>query len=92
MADSYLSFIAIYIAAISIMAVILTIVDKKKAREHKWRIPERTLMLIGFFGGALAEYITMKLIHHKTLHKKFMIGLPLFFIIHIILISWFLFA
>lgn len=27
-------------------------------------------------------YITMKAIRHKTLHKKFMIGLPLLILLH----------
>lgn len=44
-------------------------------------------MLLGFFGGALAEYLTMKAIRHKTLHKKFMIGLPLFILIHVAIIA-----
>lgn len=30
-------------------------------------------------------YITMKLIHHKTRHKKFMIGIPIFIGVHIFL-------
>ena len=91
MADLYIKAAVIYLTAISVMAVILTVVDKNRAKKHKWRIPERTLMFVGFLGGAFAEYITMKLTHHKTLHKKFMVGLPVFFIIHIILFSLFLF-
>lgn len=33
-------------------------------------------MTTGFLGGALLEFLTMKIIQHKTRHKKFMIGLP----------------
>lgn len=68
------------------MATILTILDKWKAKHNKWRIPENTLMLVGLLGGALAMYITMKTIRHKTLHKKFMIGLPLEILLHCILV------
>lgn len=78
--------IAVYAAVISLISVILTSVDKANAVRHKRRVPERTLMLFGFLGGAFAMYVTMKLIRHKTLHKKFMIGLPLEFIFHIVLI------
>lgn len=67
----------IYLAVISLAAIIMTMVDKAKAKRDKWRIPEATLMLVGLFGGALPMYVTMKTIRHKTKHKKFMIGLPL---------------
>lgn len=76
----------IWLAVISTVAVILTAADKISAKRGGWRIPEATLMLIGLFGGALAMLITMKLIRHKTLHKKFMLGLPFEIVFHIALI------
>lgn len=79
---------AVYIAAVSVISVILTAVDKINAVKHKQRVPEKTLMLFGLFGGAFAMYITMKTIRHKTLHKKFMVGLPLEIIFHISLICF----
>ena len=65
-----------YLTAISLLAVFLTIHDKRRARQHGRRIHERTLMLVGLAGGALAMYLTMRAIRHKTLHRKFMWGLP----------------
>ncbi len=75
-------FVLIYLAVISLVAVVMTIADKSKAKRDAWRIPEATLMLVGLFGGALAMYVTMKTIRHKTKHKKFMIGLPLEIALH----------
>ena len=72
----------IYLAVISLVAIILTVADKAKAKREAWRIPEATLMLVGLFGGALLMYVTMKTIRHKTKHKKFMIGLPLEIALH----------
>ena len=72
----------VYFAVISFVAIIITIVDKSKAKRDAWRIPEATLMLIGLAGGALPMYVTMKTIRHKTKHKKFMIGLPLEIALH----------
>ena len=72
----------IYLAVISLVAVVMTITDKAKAKRDAWRIPEATLMLVGLFGGALAMYVTMKTIRHKTKHRKFMIGLPLEIALH----------
>ena len=74
-------------AIMSIVAICVTCFDKKAARVGRWnRIPEKVLMLIGFFFGSFAMYITMRIIHHKTLHKQFMIGLPVFMVLHVLLI------
>lgn len=73
----------ILFAVMSIVAVIVTCHDKKASRVGKWnRVPEKTLMLIAFFFGSFAMYITMRLIHHKTLHRKFMVGIPVFMALH----------
>ena len=76
----------VYWLIISLISAFFTIKDKSSAKMHRRRTPEATLMLLGLFGGAEAMYITMKLIRHKTQHKKFMIGLPAEIIFHIVLI------
>lgn len=65
-----------YALLISLLAVFLTVHDKRRAKQRGRRIPERTLMLVGLLGGAPAMYLTMRIIRHKTLHRKFMWGLP----------------
>ena len=65
----------------STLALILYGLDKRAAQRHCWRIPERTLLLFGFFGGALGESAAMLLIRHKTKHLKFMLLLPLFILL-----------
>ncbi len=67
----------IYFAAVSVGSVLITVLDKIAAWRHAWRIPERTLLLLGALGGAPAMLLTMLLIRHKTRHLKFMLGLPL---------------
>ncbi len=75
--------ILIYALIITLFSVLTTLKDKRNARNHKKRIRESTLLYIAFFGGALPMYITMKRIHHKTKHKKFMVGLPFLIIINL---------
>lgn len=58
-------------------AVAATLSDKRRAKRRLWRIPERRLLLIAALGGSPAMLLTMLLIHHKTKHAKFMVGLPL---------------
>ncbi len=64
-------------AVTAIISIILTLYDKAASKAKHRRIPENTLMLLGALGGALPMLITMKIIRHKTRHKKFMLGLPL---------------
>ena len=65
-------------------------VDKYKSRHNRWRIPERTLLLLAAAGGSTGAWLGMTVWHHKTLHKKFRYGVPfllflqLAFIIYII--------
>lgn len=77
--------IAIYFLSVSFISFIITVADKINAKRGKRRVPEDFLLTIGLLGGALAEYITMLAIRHKTRHKKFMLGLPSEIIFQIII-------
>ena len=70
-----------YLVLINLLGFGLMAFDKSCARRGAWRIPERTLLLFGFFGGALGEFTAMLLIRHKTKHLKFMLLLPLFILL-----------
>ena len=72
----------------SIAAMVLTIADKVRAKNHEWRVPENTLLLVAAFGGAAAMLLTMLIIRHKTQHRKFMGGLPILIFYQIILVLW----
>ncbi|MBR5498278.1 MAG: DUF1294 domain-containing protein [Clostridia bacterium] len=80
------AYILIWLGTMSIIAVIMTVYDKRAARKGRSRISEKALMLEAFFGGATAMYTTMQIIRHKTKHTSFMVGLPIFIIVHIALI------
>lgn len=67
----------VYVAAISLFAVIITIFDKVRAMRGGWRVKEATLLLTAFFGGSAAMLLTMLLIRHKIRKAKFMLGIPL---------------
>lgn len=80
-------FAAAYLLIINLAAVIAVHTDKRRAkRTGARRIPEKTLFIIAALGGAPAMYITMRKIRHKTLHKRFMIGIPAIMICHVLII------
>lgn len=74
------------IVSVSAIGGLMVAIDKYNAIHNFHRISESTLMLFGLFGGALAMFIVMKLIRHKTRKPKFMISFPLFSILHIVIV------
>lgn len=79
-----MQFLLIYLAAISVISVIITVADKIKAVKHRYRISERTLLVLSALGGSAAMYITMLLIRHKTRHLKFMLGIPAIILVQLL--------
>ncbi len=78
----------IWFAFISLITSVITAADKAFAKKKKRRIPEVTLFSLAVLGGAVAEYITMKLIRHKTRHKSFMLGLPAIILFQLVTIGY----
>lgn len=71
-----------YLAAISLISIIVCIYDKIAAKHNpKHRTRESTLLLLSALGGSVAMLITMLLIRHKTRHAKFMVGIPVIIIL-----------
>ncbi len=78
-----LIFILLYVFISSLVTFILFYVDKQKAKHHRWRIPESTLLSFSFIGGSYGAFLAMKKFRHKTKHPKFYIMVPLMMILHI---------
>ena len=70
-----------YLVVINLLAFVLYGIDKKRARDHAWRISERMLIGIALIGGSVGAIAGMLLFHHKTRHWYFRYGLPLILIV-----------
>ena len=68
--------IPLYLLLINAAAFVLMLVDKHKARNHRWRIPEKTLIGSALLGGSIGALAGMYLFRHKTQHAKFTLGIP----------------
>lgn len=66
-----LRYIIIYLAAMSVVTFILFGADKRKAKAHKWRIPEKTLLGLSLLGGFAGGFLGMEFFRHKTKHWYF---------------------
>ena len=66
-----------YLLGINLLTFLIYGIDKWKARRDKWRVPEATLLMLAALGGSVGALLGMSVFHHKTKHKKFLIGVPL---------------
>ena len=71
----------IYFLVINLLAAAVCALDKYSAINGGWRVRENTLFALCLLGGSVGMYLTMRLIRHKTRHKRFMIGIPLIIIL-----------
>lgn len=69
-------YLCMYVVLMSAAGFILFGIDKHRAKKRQWRIPEKSLFLLAFLGGSLGCLLGMRVFHHKTRHKRFVIGIP----------------
>ena len=84
-----MKWIAIYLIAMILIGFFVMGADKKKAKTHAWRIPEKTLFLVSLLGGSLGTWAGMYAFRHKTKHWYFVIGMPVILVIQILVCWWF---
>ena len=85
---NWLQFIIGYLLFVNVVTFITYGIDKYKAKKGKWRISEATLLSMAVFGGSVGAWLGMKAFHHKTMHKKFYIGVPTIIILQLALAGW----
>ncbi len=81
MKECFYVIISSYLVIINLTALCMMYADKKRAKNNAWRIPEHTLFLVAALGGSLGSLSGMRLFHHKTRHRKFVVGMPVLFIL-----------
>ena len=75
----------IYLVSINLALFIAMYLDKQRAIQRKWRVPEKTFWLLAMVGGSLGGILGMNIFRHKTKHLKFKYGFPIVLIIQIII-------
>lgn len=72
------------LTVVNAVAFIVYGIDKYRARNAKWRIPEATLLMLAVVGGSVGAWLGMKVWHHKTRHRKFRYGVPAILLLQIV--------
>ena len=71
-----LKYYALWLLLMSAVTFFLMGWDKHLARRRRRRIPERVLLGWAAAGGAFGGILAMQLFRHKTLHRRFAVGMP----------------
>ncbi len=82
-----MSILVWYLAAINFTTWVAYGLDKGRAKSGKWRIPERTLLLLALVGGSLGALAGMIMFRHKTRKPKFYISVPVMFVAHCVIVT-----
>lgn len=75
----------LYIYIMSLLTFALYGWDKHLAVYHKTRVPEFLLLFFAAIGGAFGALCSMILFRHKTQHKKFLICVPVFLVVQLVI-------
>ena len=86
-----MKYILAYLLIVNAAAFLLMLIDKVKAKKNRWRIRESTLMLWAAIGGSIGALAGMYTFRHKTLHRKFTIGIPAILALQIAAAVYFLY-
>ncbi len=82
-----IKYIVLYLLAVNLVGFAAMGIDKFKAKNHAWRIPEATLFFIAIIGGSIGSIAGMRVFHHKTKHKSFVFGMPAILFLQILLVA-----
>lgn len=82
--------IIVYLLVVNLIAFLAMWLDKWKAKNEAWRIPESTLMSLALIGGSIGGIAGMYTFRHKTKKPKFYIGMPAILVFEIIAIIYIL--
>lgn len=76
----------IYLLIINALSFVLMLIDKYKAKNNLWRIPERNFFIVSLLGGSVGCLLGMYAVRHKTKHLSFTAGIPVILALQIVLL------
>ena len=66
---NFFLYTGLWLIAWSAITVVIYYLDKKNAKEGRWRIEEFRLHALALFGGWPGAYISQRVFKHKLKHK-----------------------
>lgn len=82
-------FLETLMIALNVLAFILMGLDKRNARAHKGRVPEKIFLAMAFVGGSAGVWLGMQIFRHKTKHTLFIVMIPLMVAVQVLALLYF---
>jgi uncharacterized membrane protein YsdA (DUF1294 family) len=79
------NWLMICVAGSNLAAFLAFALDKRRAKNGAWRIPERTLLTFAFYGGSLGALLGQQVLRHKTRKEPFRTYLLVIGVFHVVL-------
>jgi uncharacterized membrane protein YsdA (DUF1294 family) len=80
-----IKWLMICLAGANLAAFLAFAIDKRRAENGAWRIPERTLLTFAFYGGSLGALLGQQVLRHKTRKEPFRTYLLVIAVCHVAL-------
>ena len=80
------------VVSFSLVTFVVWGVDKCKAEREAWRIPEKTLLLLAFFGGWPGAWFAAKVFRHKSSKQSFRRKLLAVTALNLVVFGWILWS
>lgn len=87
MMNVLLILVLLVLVVMNAAAFVLMGIDKRRAKQGAWRIPEKTLFLVTALFGGLGGTLGMFMLRHKTKHWYFRLGFPALLIVQVVLLG-----
>ena len=78
--------LALWLLAASVLDFSLMGADKRRAKAHRRRVPEKVFFWVAVLGGSPGAILGMWIFRHKTRHWYFRAGFPLLFLFQALLL------
>lgn len=85
----FMSIVNMYFILINAVTFLAFGYDKQQARQQRWRLSEKLLLLLILAGGSLGAFSGMGMFHHKTKKPLFKYTVPLILVFHLFIYQWF---
>ena len=69
--------------AVNLLTAVVMIYDKCSAPSRLWRIPEKSLLLLGLLGGSPTLLLMMQVLRHKTAKRSFQFKLMVMLVVQV---------
>ena len=77
--------LGVYLLIVNVATIAVYGADKRRAKQGRWRVPEKTLFLLAIVGGSVGALLGMWTFHHKTRHWYFRYGIPAILVVQLAL-------